>query len=145
MADLKEAPEYPNTGSSSDQDIDAPSAAGSHAGAAGSRTGWRAALRRVAALGRVEVRGIAPIPVTERTVRQTVNVFTIWWCMNANILPITFGMLGPVYGLGLRDCALVILFFTLLTTLLPAYLSILGPKLGMRQMIQARWSASRCY
>ncbi len=49
-------------------------------------------------------------------------------------------MLGPVYGLGLRDSSLVILFFTLLTTILPAYLSILGPKVGMRQMIQARYS-----
>jgi purine-cytosine permease-like protein len=49
-------------------------------------------------------------------------------------------MLGPVYGLGLRDSALVILFFTLLTTVLPAYLSTLGPKTGMRQMVQARYS-----
>lgn len=53
---------------------------------------------------------------------------------------ITFGMLGPSYGLGLRDSSLVILFFTLLTTLLPAYLATLGPKLGMRQMLQARYS-----
>jgi purine-cytosine permease-like protein len=35
---------------------------------------------------------------------------------------------------------LVILFFTLLTSTLPAYLSTLGPKTGMRQMIQARFS-----
>jgi len=49
-------------------------------------------------------------------------------------------MLGPSYGLGLRDSSLVILFFTLLTSTLPAYLSTLGPKTGMRQMIQARFS-----
>jgi purine-cytosine permease-like protein len=60
--------------------------------------------------------------------------------MNANILPITFGMIGPEYGLGIRDCALVIFFFTLLSTAVPAYLSTLGPKLGMRQMIHARYS-----
>ena len=53
---------------------------------------------------------------------------------------ITFGMIGPIFGLSLRDSALVILFFTLLTTLLPAYLSTLGPKIGMRQMVQARYS-----
>ena len=53
---------------------------------------------------------------------------------------ITFGMLAPVYGLNLRDSSLVILFFTLLTTLLPAYLATLGPKIGMRQMLQARYS-----
>lgn len=53
---------------------------------------------------------------------------------------ITFGMLGPVYGLSLRDSSLIILFFTLLATIAPAFLSILGPKTGMRQMIQARFS-----
>lgn len=49
-------------------------------------------------------------------------------------------MLAPSFGLGLRDGALVILFFSLLTTLLPAYLCTLGPKTGMRQMVQARYS-----
>jgi purine-cytosine permease-like protein len=49
-------------------------------------------------------------------------------------------MLGPAFGVNLRDSALVILFFSLLTALLPAYLSTLGPKTGMRQMIQARYS-----
>ena len=34
----------------------------------------------------------------------------------------------------------VIVFFGLLSTTAPAYLSILGPKTGMRQMIQARFS-----
>lgn len=54
---------------------------------------------------------------------------------------ITFGMLGPLaYGLSLRDSALVILFFGLFSTIAPAYLATLGPKTGMRQMIQARYS-----
>lgn len=48
---------------------------------------WQGLLLKAARLGRVEVGGIAPIPVEERTVRKTVNVFTLWWCMNANILP----------------------------------------------------------
>lgn len=49
--------------------------------------GWRGTLHKLAAFGRVEVRGIAPIPVAERTVTRTINVFTLWWCMNANMLP----------------------------------------------------------
>ena len=53
---------------------------------------------------------------------------------------ITFGMLAPIYGLDLRNSALIILFFILLTTTLPAYLCTLGPKIGMRQMVQARYS-----
>ncbi|RYP04860.1 hypothetical protein DL764_004183 [Monosporascus ibericus] len=56
---------------------------------------------------------------------------------------ITFGMLGPTYGLRLRDCALVILFFSLLTAAIPVYLGTLGPKTGLRQMIQARYSFGR--
>lgn len=50
-------------------------------------------------------------------------------------------MLGPsLFGLNLRDSSLVILFFTLLSTLAPAFLATLGPKTGMRSMIQARFS-----
>ncbi|OBZ77700.1 Purine-cytosine permease fcyB [Grifola frondosa] len=51
------------------------------------------------------------------------------------------GTLGPViFGLGLRDTCLVILFFNLLCSALPAYLTTWGPKLGLRQMCQARYS-----
>ncbi|EGD93677.1 cytosine-purine permease [Trichophyton tonsurans CBS 112818] len=42
--------------------------------------------------------------------------------------------------LSLRDASLVIIFFNLLCTVPPAYLSVFGPKTGMRQMIQARYS-----
>jgi len=63
--------------------------------------------------------------------------------MNINLLPITFGMLGPSFGLSLRDCALVIVFFCMLTAAMPAYLGTLGPKTGLRQMIQARFSFGR--
>lgn len=52
-------------------------------------------------------------------------------------------MLGPSFGLGLRDCALVIVFFSLLTAAAPVYLGTLGPKTGLRQMIQARYSFGR--
>ena len=43
-------------------------------------------LHKAATFGRVEVRGITPIPVKERTVERTVNIFTLWWSMNTNIL-----------------------------------------------------------
>lgn len=43
-------------------------------------------LHKLITLGRVEVRGITPIPVKERTVERTVNIFTLWWSMNTNIL-----------------------------------------------------------
>jgi cytosine/uracil/thiamine/allantoin permease len=98
-------------------------------------------LHKALRLGRVEEKGIQPLPVDERTSTRFFNIFTVWFSMNSNILAITFGLLGPsVYGMGLRDSALVILFFTLLCTVAPAYLATLGPKTGMRQMVQARYS-----
>lgn len=98
-------------------------------------------LRRALTAGQVEERGIEPLAPEERTVTRYFNCFTIWCSMNANILPITFGLMGPkYYGLSLRDSSLIILFVILLTTLAPAFLATLGPKTGMRQMVQARFS-----
>ncbi|KAI0551443.1 permease for cytosine/purines, uracil, thiamine, allantoin-domain-containing protein [Xylaria curta] len=93
--------------------------------------------------GSVELRGVLPVPLEERTSTRYSTYFSIWFCMNVNVLAITFGMLGPTYGLGLRDCTLVIIFFCLLTAAIPAYLGTLGPKTGLRQMIQARFSFGR--
>ena len=44
------------------------------------------------------------------------------------------------FGLSLRAASLIILFFSLLCTIPVAYLATIGPKTGMRQMIQARYS-----
>ncbi|KAL7926979.1 permease for cytosine/purines, uracil, thiamine, allantoin domain-containing protein [Trichoderma austrokoningii] len=101
-------------------------------------------LHKVLRAGRIEERGILPLPVEERTSTRFFNIFTVWFSINANILGITFGMLGPMaYNLSLRDSSLVILFFCILSTIPPAFLAILGPKTGMRQMIQARYSFGR--
>ncbi|KXJ89299.1 permease for cytosine/purines, uracil, thiamine, allantoin-domain-containing protein [Microdochium bolleyi] len=91
----------------------------------------------------VEIRGVLPVPLHERTSRRYSSFFTLWVTLNINLLPLTFGMLGPAFGLGLRDSVLVIVFFCLLTAALPAYLGTLGPKTGLRQMIQARYSYGR--
>ncbi|WDK12985.1 NCS1 nucleoside transporter (purine-cytosine permease FCY22) [Colletotrichum graminicola] len=86
---------------------------------------FRKALRLV----QVEEQGIEPIPLAERTSTRYLNAFTVWCSMNANILPITFGMMGPsLFGLSLRESFIVILFFTLLSTLAPAFLATLGPR-----------------
>ncbi|TIA05806.1 cytosine-purine permease [Aureobasidium pullulans] len=97
-------------------------------------------LKKFASLG-VETGGIVPIPVSERTNTRVHGIFTLWLTMSVNLLPIVTGMTGPLgYGLGLRDCSLIILFFSILCTIPVGYLATLGPKTGMRQMIQARFS-----
>ncbi|KAL0258127.1 hypothetical protein SLS55_007299 [Diplodia seriata] len=97
-------------------------------------------LRRLTSWG-VEVRGIAPVPEKDQTKTQYHNVFFLWLSMLVNLLPIITGMLGTLsYGLSLRDTSLTIIFFSLLCYMPTAYMNVLGPQTGMRQMIQARYS-----
>ena len=49
------------------------------------------------------------------------------------------------FGLSLRDATLVILFFTLASTIPVAYLCTWGPKTGMRQLVQARFSFGKYF
>ncbi|KAF8830118.1 hypothetical protein HHX47_DHR2000736 [Lentinula edodes] len=89
----------------------------------------------------VESRGISPVPSSQRTDTSYYKLFFIWFTMNFNILSFSAGTLGPVaYGLGIRESCLVILFFNALCCAPPAYFATWGPKLGMRQMVQARFS-----
>ncbi|KAF8434576.1 NCS cytosine-purine permease [Boletus edulis BED1] len=89
----------------------------------------------------VEARGTVPVPYEDRRDTQFYKVFFVWFSMNFNILSFSTGALGPVvFGLGLRDSCLVILFFNLIANFLPAYLNTWGPKTGMRQMIASRYS-----
>lgn len=43
-------------------------------------------FRKALRLGRVEEKGIQPIPVEERTVTRFYNIFTVWASINSNIL-----------------------------------------------------------
>ncbi|KAG7446742.1 uncharacterized protein BT62DRAFT_986678 [Guyanagaster necrorhizus] len=89
----------------------------------------------------VEGRGIIPVAPEDRTDTQYYKNFFLWFAWNVNILSFSAGSLGPIaFGLGVRDSCLVILFFNLLCALPPAYLTTWGPQLGLRQMVQARYS-----
>ena len=55
-------------------------------------------------------------------------------------------MVGTMsFGLSLRDASLVILFFTLISTCPVAYFCTWGPKTGMRQLVQARFSFGKFF
>ncbi|KAJ7240455.1 permease for cytosine/purines, uracil, thiamine, allantoin-domain-containing protein [Mycena rebaudengoi] len=96
--------------------------------------------RRLLSWG-VEARGIKPVSSEERTDAQFSKIFFVWFSASFNLLPFSTGSLGPIaYGLSLRDSCLIILFFNLLCCLPPGYLATWGPKLGLRQMVQARYS-----
>jgi purine-cytosine permease-like protein len=71
----------------------------------------------------------------------TVSVDYLFWKLVLIILSITFGMVGTLsFGLSLKDAALVILFFTLVSTVPVAYMCTWGPKTGMRQLVLARFA-----
>ncbi|XEV05893.1 hypothetical protein FSHL1_011180 [Fusarium sambucinum] len=93
----------------------------------------------------VEQNGIRPVPPEERTETQHSNLFTVFFTCLLCILPlevcIPTGVLGTVlYGLGLQDVSLIIIFFNIVTCIPPAFMGIGGYKTGMRQMVQARYS-----
>ena len=44
-------------------------------------------LHKALRIGRVEEEGIRPVPLEERTSTRFYNIFTVWFCMNCNILP----------------------------------------------------------
>ncbi|KAF5336795.1 hypothetical protein D9758_015839 [Tetrapyrgos nigripes] len=89
----------------------------------------------------IETRGILPVSPEERTDDQFFKNFFLWFSTNFNILSFSAGTLGPVaFGLSTRDSCLVILFSNMLCCIPPAYFSTWGPKLGLRQMVQARFS-----
>ena len=51
------------------------------------------------------------------------------------------GMVGTLsFGISLRDCSLLILFFSLACTVPAAYFSTFGSRTGLRQMLHARYT-----
>ncbi|KAJ8094729.1 hypothetical protein PM082_010735 [Marasmius tenuissimus] len=105
------------------------------------RTANANALTRKLFTWGVETRGIHPVPEHRRTDTQYHKIFFLWFGGSLNILTFAAGTLGPlVFDLGVKTSCLVITFFTLLCSVPPAYLATWGPKLGLRQMVQARYS-----
>ncbi|KAL7421288.1 hypothetical protein Q5752_004173 [Cryptotrichosporon argae] len=92
----------------------------------------------------VEERGIQPRPEDERDTLSMWSYFpqfTLWAAMNTNILTFSEGMLGPqFFGLDLKSSVMVIVVFTAVCALAPAWLACNGPRTGMRQMVQARFA-----
>ncbi|CAK5272154.1 unnamed protein product [Mycena citricolor] len=103
-----------------------------------SRLGQLAAWLRVCG---VETIGITPVPEEDRTETRTYQLFLFWFAANLNLSGLTYGATGPVvFNLSLRDSVLVNLISNLIAAIFPAYLAIFGSKLGMRAMVQARYS-----
>ncbi|KAI1850075.1 hypothetical protein JX265_003448 [Neoarthrinium moseri] len=89
----------------------------------------------------VEENGVKPVPVERRTITSYNNLFSVFFTALLCVLPIPTGMLATlVFGMSLRDASLTILFFSMLTCALPAFMGCGGYKTGLRQLVQARYS-----
>ncbi|KAF8056624.1 purine-cytosine permease [Lyophyllum atratum] len=89
----------------------------------------------------VETHGISPIPMEQRLDKRLYQMFFVWFSANFNILAFSTGSAGPVFfSLGLRDSLVIILVVDAVSCAVPAFFAVFGPKLGMRGMVQARFS-----
>src|SRR5579875_3748215 len=86
---------------------------------------------------KVEKHSIDYIPREERH-GSPKDLFTIWFSMNMQTVPIVTGALAVILGLNLFWSILAIVVGNLLGAIFMAYHSAQGPKLGIPQMIQSR-------
>lgn len=85
----------------------------------------------------VETRSFDHVPESERhgTVRTQVQ---FWFMVNANLITLFTGAVGPAMGLGLSWTLLAILLGSIFGTLFQAFHGAQGPHMGLPQMIQSR-------
>jgi NCS1 nucleoside transporter family len=89
----------------------------------------------------IETRGIMPVPAEERLETRWYQLFFIWFSSCMNILSFGTGTAGPAFfSLGVRDSMVIIVIVNLVCCLLPGFFAVFGPKLGLRAMVQARFS-----
>lgn len=88
----------------------------------------------------VESVGIRPLALSERTGTDWWSPSLVWFSSNVNVLSFSAGTLVKLLEMDMRSAMLTTLFVGAFCSFFPAYFSLFGPKLGMRQMIQCRYS-----
>lgn len=88
----------------------------------------------------IESVGIRPLVLSERTGTDWWSVGLIWFSCNVNVLSFSAGTLVSLLEMDMLSAMMTTLFVGGFCCFFPAYFSIFGPKLGLRQMIQCRYS-----
>lgn len=89
----------------------------------------------------IETHGIVPVPAEERLETRWYQLFFVWFSSCMNLLAFSTGAAGPAFfSLGVCDSIVIIVIVDLVCCLLPGFFAVFGPKLGMRAMVQARFS-----
>lgn len=88
----------------------------------------------------IEGVSVAPIPRLQRTDRRWWGPASIWFSANFNMLSFSTGTLVLSMDLSPTATFCTFIFISLFSSFFPAYFITFGPKLGLRQMIHARYS-----
>jgi len=89
----------------------------------------------------VEARGIERVPPTERHHVAIRDNFTLWMSANCTVSTFALGTLGAsIWRMGFKEAALTILFFNLVTTIVPSYFATFGKALGVRALAFSRFT-----
>lgn len=89
----------------------------------------------------IETHGIVPVPAEERLDTRWYQLFFIWFSPCMNMAAFSTGTAGPAFfSLGVRNSIVIIVIVNLVSCLLPGFFAVFGPKLGLRAMVQARFS-----
>ena len=76
----------------------------------------------------VESQGIDRIPEEDKKPPSILNSFLMWWSMTCHLGTLPIGILGPEFGLDLKQSIAAIVVGTFLGALCTAYCATLGPK-----------------
>ncbi|CAO1627520.1 unnamed protein product [Sympodiomycopsis kandeliae] len=88
----------------------------------------------------VEAVSVSPIPRSKRIDKRWWSIALLWFSANFNILSFSTGSLIAEFPMSPTAAYCTIIFFSLFSSLFPAYFLTWGPKLGLRQMIHTRYS-----
>ncbi|KAK0756037.1 hypothetical protein N5P37_011410 [Trichoderma harzianum] len=88
----------------------------------------------------VETQGVDRIPEEEKRPPSVWNIFLMWWSLNIHVGVLPLGLLGPEFGLSLKQSIAASIIGIILGALMTATTGTLGPKLGMRQIATSRYS-----
>ena len=83
---------------------------------------------------------IEPVPPEKQTQKNWYAVPLLWCSANINVLTFSTGMLASSFDVSLPAAMYTILAFTLVCSLMPAYFTTFGMRLGLRQLLHSRYA-----
>ena len=94
----------------------------------------------------IELQGIDRIPENEKKPPPIINIFLFWFSLNCHVGVVPLGILGPTFGLSLKQTVAASIIGNILGALCTAYTGTLGPKVGKAsQSVSNQVSSNEVY